>query len=191
MEKEMIGVFFGFSSVVLALIGLAVTIYFNNSKLSRNLNKIIEIQNGVLTVEQAKKISEFHLRDIKKDLDESLKNFGSRILPEAVKTGDKDNVQRHLLNIADSSIGKSRNNISIFLLRGDVRLDYFMEKVNPINGGIIKSVVQAMYEDMEQVFSTENPDFDLVMSKVSLRVDETIRAAKSRIIDGLDELYRK
>ncbi|MEP4249510.1 hypothetical protein [Tateyamaria sp.] len=191
MTIDIFSISIGVASIFLGLIALAVTVYFNMSKFSRTLSKLLEIQNGVLSVDQAKKITQFHLRDIKTVLEMKLQEFGSRVLPDALERKNLDGVKRELFNLAEASIGPSRNNISIFLLRGDVRMDFFMEEVNPIDGGIIQDVVNQMFNDIENAFEENDPDFDIILSKISLRVDQTIRAANARLNSRLDELYKK
>ncbi|MEM7295012.1 MAG: hypothetical protein AAF330_00035 [Pseudomonadota bacterium] len=173
--------------IIISIIGIFVSIWLYYNSNNKKLTELLEKKNGTLSLDQAKKIADYYLREIVVLFRDKFSNYVANELPHAILHKNSESMRRFVLNTTNDTIRDARNSVSIFYLRGEKRFDVFLDQVNPVATGIIGSASKKVILELEDAIESGNlPSIDMII----LIAEDASRSAKSRIFNELEAYYR-
>lgn len=173
--------------ILIGILGTIVTLVLFYSDIQKKLKYLIERDSGTLTYPQAKDLADLYLEAIQRELHLSISDFLNSKYENCILNNDVETIKRFINHTTTESIIKTRSKMSNFLIIGGQSYKEFIEKISPIDVGIIATAKEEALRIL--LSATSISDIDKIKSGILNCAEDAGRKSSSVFKEELSRRY--
>ena len=175
--------------LIISVFGINLTLSLYFFDLRKKIGTLIERDQGVLTMEQAKSLVELYLEAVRKELLIILLNYLKKEYSTHVQTQNLSAIDNIVYVGTDTAIRNCRNKVSSFKLFGGLSFKTFVERISPSDSGVIASAKAGCHNVLQNAIRDRRTDIDRLAEECIHIVETRSAEAGKTIITELEKHY--